>query len=459
MAKQVLLTATELAQKVKTVGRYSVGGVQGGGLSVRVIRGAKGVALRYWDVKTRRGGRCKEWTIGTYSGRVGEVGLMLKDARVKAQAILTAWTDEGRDIVQEGKDAQTAEREKAEEVPETMTAVFPQWIAFRKGQGARKYVRDFDAMQARFDEYVKPLIGEKKPREVTAADVAAILAPLTASAPSVLEKVQGFLRQFFRWCMMEENGYRGMLQGNPATSENLKDRLPPRSTWAKKGHYAMCPLKDLPRFVKYLTEGGRLDTVGAMACLFTILTASRLSNIGQSAAERNQNYAVWKDIDLTGKVWQIPAEKMKVPDNGAHVVPLSIQAVAILERVQKLGLTGDKAVFLNSRGSVVSDGAFAALIRKVSALDIAAGGTGFLDPENGNKVMTMHGTARAGFRTWGSDELKNSELMETALHHKREELGRSYLCSDMFKARAQIMQEWGDFLFSKCAPDWAAVKP
>lgn len=459
MAKQVLLTATELAQKVKTVGRYSVGGVQGGGLSVRVIRGAKGVALRYWDVKTRRGGRCKEWTIGTYSGRVGEVGLMLKDARVKAQAILTAWNDEGRDIVQEGKDAQTAEREKAEEVPETMTAVFPQWIAFRKGQGARKYVRDFDAMQARFDEYVKPLIGEKKPREVTAADVAAILAPLTASAPSVLEKVQGFLRQFFRWCMMEENGYRGMLQGNPATSENLKDRLPPRSTWAKKGHYAMCPLKDLPRFVKYLTEGGRLDTVGAMACLFTILTASRLSNIGQSAAERNQNYAVWEDIDLTGKVWQIPAEKMKVPDNGAHVVPLSTQAVAILERVQKLGLTGDKAVFLNSRGSVVSDGAFAALIRKVSALDIAAGGTGFLDAENGNKVMTMHGTARAGFRTWGSDELKNSELMETALHHKREELGRSYLRSDMFKARAQIMQEWGDFLFSKCAPDWAAVKP
>ena len=459
MGKQVLLTATELAQKVKTVGRYSVGGVQGGGLSIRVIRGAKGVALRYWDVKTRRGGRCKEWTIGTYSGRVGEAGLMLKDARVKAQAILTAWNDEGRDIVQEGKDAQTAEREKAEEVPETMTAVFPRWIAFRKGQGARKYVRDFDAMQARFDEYVKPLIGEKKPREVTAADVAAILAPLTASAPSVLEKVQGFLRQFFRWCMMEENGYRGMLQGNPATSENLKDRLPPRSTWAKKGHYAMCPLKDLPRFVKYLTEGGRLDTVGAMACLFMILTASRFSNIGQSAAERNQNYAVWEDIDLTGKVWQIPAEKMKVPENGAHAVPLSTQAVAILERVQKLGLTGDKAVFLNSRGSVVSDGAFATLIRKVSALDLAAGGTGFLDPENGNKVMTMHGTARAGFRTWGSDELKNSELMETALHHKREELGRSYLRSDMFKARAQIMQEWGDFLFSKCAPDWAAVKP
>lgn len=459
MGKQVLLTATELAQKVKTVGRYSVGGVQGGGLSVRVIRGAKGVALRYWDVKTRRGGRCKEWTIGTYSGRIGEVGLMLKDARVKAQAILTAWNDEGRDIVQEEKDAQTAEREKAEKVPETMTAVFPLWIAYRKGLGARKYVRDFDAMQARFDEYVKPLVGEKKPREVTAADVAAILAPLTVSAPSVLEKVQGFLRQFFRWCMMEENGYRGMLQGNPATSENLKDRLPPRSTWAKKRHYAMCPLKDLPRFVKYLTEDGRLNTVGAMVCLFTILTAARLSNIGQSAAERNQNYAVWEDIDLTGKVWQIPAEKMKVPDNGAHAVPLSTQAVAILERVQKLGLTGDKAVFLNSRGSVVSDGAFAALIRKVSALDLAAGGTGFLDPENGDKVMTMHGTARAGFRTWGSDELKNSELMETALHHKREELGRSYLRSDMFKARAKIMQEWGNFLFGECAPDWAAVKP
>lgn len=178
----------------------------------------------------------------------------------------------------------------------------------------------------------------------------------------------------------------------------------------------MCPLKDLPRFVKYLTEDGRLNTVGAMECLFTLLTASRFSNIGQSAAERNQNYAIWEDIDLTGKVWQIPAEKMKVPENGAHAVLLSTQAVAILKRVQKLGLTGDKAVFLNSCGSVVSDGTFAALIRKVSALDIAAGGTGFLDPENGNKVMTMHGTARAGFRTWGSDELKNSELMNETAH-------------------------------------------
>ena len=58
---------------------------------------------------------------------------MLKDARVKTQAILTAWNDEGRDIVQEEKDAQTAEREKAEKVPETMTAVFPLWIAYRKG--------------------------------------------------------------------------------------------------------------------------------------------------------------------------------------------------------------------------------------------------------------------------------------------------------------------------------------
>ena len=459
MARVVQVTAFELAQKVKAVGRYSVGGVRGGGLTVRVRLKARGELSRTWEVDTRKGGSRKAWALGAYAGRVGEAGLMLKDARVKAQAILTAWNDEGRDIVQEEKDAQTAEKEKAAKVPETMTAVFPQWIAFRKGQGARKYVRDFDTMQARFDEYVKPLIGEKKPSEVTAADVAAILTPLTVSAPSVLEKVQGFLRQFFRWCMMEENGYRGMLQGNPATSENLKDRLPPRSMWAKKGHYAMCPLKDLPRFVKYLTEGGRLDTVGAMACLFTILTASRLSNIGQSAAERNQNYAVWEDIDLEGKVWQIPAEKMKVPENGAHAVPLSTQAVAILERVQRLGMTGDKAVFLNSRGSVVSDGAFAALIRKVSALDIAAGGTGFLDPENGNKVMTMHGTARAGFRTWGSDELKNSELMETALHHKREELGRSYLRSDMFTARAEIMQQWGDFLFGECASDWAAVKP
>lgn len=36
MARVVQVTALELAQKVKAVGRYSVGGVQGGGLTVRV---------------------------------------------------------------------------------------------------------------------------------------------------------------------------------------------------------------------------------------------------------------------------------------------------------------------------------------------------------------------------------------------------------------------------------------
>jgi len=47
----------------------------------------------------------------------------------------------------------------------------------------------------------------------------------------------------------------------------------------------------------------------------------------------NIRFMEWKEIDFKKAVWSIPAEKMKMKD--PHIVPLSRQALQILEEVRQ----------------------------------------------------------------------------------------------------------------------------
>ena len=460
--KTMAIARAEIIGKGETeIRKLYVGGVRGGSLYL-LIQGRRGEdKLRCsWVVRARgaAGGKGEgkgelNRGLGAYSPDGVDGGRTLAKARERAQQIVTAWNEEGRDIVREEKDFQAGLNQK-DRADETVVALFPKWVEFIRGNKTRKYEKDYEVMQARFEKYAAPIIGGKLPCEVTAADVADILRPLALSHPSLMEKIQSFLVQFFRWCLMEENGYRAQEQGNPATTDALAARLPSKDRRAeRKGHYPMCPIKDLPRFVRILVT--QLDYVGTMGCLFTLLTASRFANVAQSASA-NQNYAAWADIDLDEKAWLIPAEKMKVPANGGHEVPLSEQALSILQRLKRLGLASGDAVFLNSHGRVISASVFREVIKRVSAIDKEQGGSGFYDKSG--KLMTMHGTARASFRSWVTDEGFEPELAEIALHHRHEKLGQAYQRSDAFLRRRDLMQAWADYLFSECPKDWEKVQ-
>ncbi len=58
---------------------------------------------------------------------------------------------------------------------------------------------------------------------------------------------------------------------------------------------------------------------------FTALTASR-------PGEARKAY--WSEIDLESKEWHLPAERMKM--KRPHIVPLSTQAIAVLNRAGTL---------------------------------------------------------------------------------------------------------------------------
>ena len=68
--------------------------------------------------------------------------------------------------------------------------------------------------------------------------------------------------------------------------------------------------------------------------------------------------------------------------------------------------------------------------------------------------MSLHATARAGFKTWGLDNAKDRELVERSLAHKfGGSVERAYVRPDadtdspegIMALRRELMEQWADF--------------
>jgi integrase len=147
------------------------------------------------------------------------------------------------------------------------------------------------------------------------------------------------------------------------------------------------------------------ETASAIAFRFAILTASRPGEV---------TGARWGEIDLTGRVWTIPAARMKA--GREHRVPLSPQAIELLERM----LRGDDSVF----------GIGPTSINQLNAR-LRMG-------------VTAHGSS---FRVWAAEQTSfPSELAEMALAHRvGGAVERAYQRSDLFARRRSLMDAWGNY--------------
>jgi len=142
-------------------------------------------------------------------------------------------------------------------------------------------------------------------------------------------------------------------------------------------------------------------------------------------------HAEWSEIDFDNAEWNIPAGKMKMRE--AHLVPLSNQAIAILQELQKL--TGASLYCFPSGRSFerpMSDNALVAALRRM----------GFEKSE-----MTAHGF-RAMARTLLDEVLQvRIDFIEHQLAHAvRDPNGRAYNRTAHLAERKKMMQQWSDYL-------------
>jgi integrase len=183
--------------------------------------------------------------------------------------------------------------------------------------------------------------------------------------------------------------------------------------------------------------------IPSLALQFLILTATRTGDL-IGGDRQNPRPMLWAHVDLDDALWVIPRGK----SGQRHQVPLSGPALRILAELKLARDPASDVVFTGDRpGSVMAVGAMRAVIARLNAARQRDGKPLYLDPTNG-KVITAHGTARAGFKTWAEEcSPAKPAVIEAALSHAiPEALERSYRRSDFISQRRALMNSWADFL-------------
>jgi integrase len=340
----------------------------------------------------------------------------LKEARQRARAARQLLAD-GLDPIDAKKAARAAQ---ALEAAKAITFEQAAQQYFDQHQKEWKNPKHRAQFLATLKDYAFPKIG-KLP--VGAIDTGLILKVLEQrhanypeqrlwdAIPETASRLRGRIEAILDWASV-----RGLRQGdNPARWKgHLSNALPTRGRSRKAKHHAALPYREVGDFIAQLR---RREGVAARALEFTILTAART---GETIG------ATWPEIDTTGKLWTVPAGRIK--GGKEHRVPLSDRAIEILAALPRED--SNPHVFIGpNRGSGLSNAAMAAVIDRTKRYDI-----------------TVHGM-RSTFRDWAAEQTSyQNHVVEMALAHSvSDKVEAAYRRGELLEKRRRLMVDWARF--------------
>lgn len=181
--------------------------------------------------------------------------------------------------------------------------------------------------------------------------------------------------------------------------------------------------EELPDFIQSI-EHAHIEPQTKNLIYFQMLTMTRPGEA--SGAE-------WGEIDFKTKLWTIPAERMKAREK--HIVPLSKQAIAILQRQKEV--TGQFKYVFTKYGNNNEP-------MNPSSANVAIKRMGYQGKQ------TAHGL-RGLARTYLAEQNITHEHAEACLAHKTGgNVSLAYNHSTYLKQRKKIMQLWADYV-TKCS--------
>ena len=373
-------------------GRHSVAP----NLNLRVRDGKRTYVLRYCI-----GGKRKDKHLGSADD------LSLTEAKRLA--------DKLRSELAEGKLPQTARDKLAEKLKEADAPTFEKYAleaiekiaSVRVWKNAKHKAQWFATVRA----YAFPVLGKKKLSEIKKADVLEVLRPIWSSKTETASRVRGRLENIFSYAVTD-----GLMEFNPAIWRGNLDRdLPPPSKIQIVEHHEAMPLEVLQEKISCFYPA---DTRTRQVILFTILTASR---VGESVPAR------WDEIDWENRIWSVPPERRKDQKPYPHRVPLSDQAIELLNSVEKKG----EEIFCFNADNLGSRYSLAHLLQQMT-----------------NTTATMHGF-RSTFRDWAAENGVPDTIAEKCLMHVTgNAVVQAYQRSDLLEQRREVMQQWADAVFS-----------
>jgi integrase len=409
MTKKVERLSAIAVTKARAPGLYP----DGAGLYLRVGRGgAKSWAFRFMlDRKARE------------MGLGGLTKVSLSDARKKAV--------DARLLLSDGKDPLTAktDRTAAQRVEAARAMTFDDCAeAYIKAHAPSwKNAKHRQQWENTLSTYVTPVFGSIGVAEVDVAVVMKVIEPLWSTKTETAGRVRARIETVLDWA--KARGYR--IGENPARWRGHLDQLLPKKSKVRKvRHHPALPHDELGAFMQDLRAR---EGVATAALEFLILTVGRTNEVIG---------ARWSEVDAKGKVWIVPAERMKADRD--HRVPLSAPALAVLEHLNGQG--GDFIFPGLKAGKPLSNMAMLNLIGRMNGDRREAALPLYVDPKRSGAEVTPHGF-RSTFKDWARERTNfQAELSEAALAHAiGDKTEAAYARGDLFDKRRRLMDTWAEF--------------
>lgn len=277
------------------------------------IRAGKGLFLlihpnsgKYWRFKYRFAGKEKLLALGVYPDvSVLEAGKRLNDAR---------------DLLTDGKDPAQAKREDKRQqrtsADNCFESIAREWIA----KESLRWTADHAAATLySLQSNIFPGLGARPITEIKATDILDALRKIEKrGALDIAGRVRQRCGAIFRYAIQT-----GRATANPVG--DLAGAIATRPVT----HRTALKRADMPEFLRKLEayDGHRLTKCALKLLVLTFVRTGELRG------------ARWDEFDVDQAVWRIPAERMKMKRD--HIVPLSKQALAVLEEVRPISGKGD----------------------------------------------------------------------------------------------------------------------
>lgn len=364
----------------------------GNGLSLLVeTNGSKG-----WRYRYQFAGKTKMISLGIYPV------VTLNEARAKR--------DEARKQVANGVNPSEARKaEKAATINQTENTFKNIALEWYEGRKDRWSVGYRDDMMDAFEKDVFPYIGNRPIAEIKPMELLEVLSIMEKrGATEKLKKVRQRCGEVWKYAIIT-----GRAEYNPAP--DLASAFVPH----KREHYAHLSVSELPEFLSSIDKymGSQIVRV---ALRVLILTGVRPGELRK---------AEWSEINFDTKVWEIPAEKMKM--RRRHIVPLSEQVIDLLKQIHPI--SGSYQYIFPSRTDYrkhISDMALNTMIRRMGYSGRATG----------------HGF-RHTMSTILHEQGYNTAWVETQLAHvDKNSIRGTYNHAQYIDGRREMLQWYADYM-------------
>jgi integrase len=359
---------------------------------------------RWWRFNFTLAGKRRTMSLGVYPD------VELGDARTERDRI--------RKQVAAGVDP-IAARRAPPEADATFEAVALQWMEANRAEWND---RTYRIRKARLERHVFPEIGSQDVRSIEPTEMLRVIRKIEQTGVSELPwRMRADCGAIFQFAIASG------LQARDPTSD-IRNAIRKQAPVA---HRAFIRPADMGAFLVKLIDG-EADEFTIDALTLTILTVSRTVEVRFAAA------AEFEGLDGERPQWRIPAARMKMKRE--HIVPLSRQAVAIVER--RLAAADGGLLFRRrTRSGAMSE----------NTMLYAMYRAGF------HSRATVHGFRRT-FSTLANEAvtrndageevpLWHSDWIERQLAHVPDNKVRAvYNAAEYLSQRRRLLQWWADWL-------------